>query len=215
MKPYKIFLQILVIVTAAELLTMAAVSGLGLRGGAYVFADAGLLVLLSAPFIHMWVVNGATRAYSLEAFLARTALEREESMREKAEASERRFRSLVGHLDAIVYEADAATGKFHFVSERAESILGYPAGRWIADPDFWIGMIHPDDRERAAERRRSATAEKREYRMEYRVLAADGRVVNVLDSVRVTRDEAGRPRQIHGVMLDLAGLSGSPKGLWE
>lgn len=76
----KYFLQILLIITAAELLTM-------------------------------------------------TALEREESMREKAETSERRFRDLVGHLDAVVYEADAATGKFLFVSECAGAILGYPAER--------------------------------------------------------------------------------------
>lgn len=125
----KYFLQILLIITAAELLTMTALSHLGIRGGAYVVADTGLLLLLSAPFIHLWVVNGATRSYSLEAFLAKTALEREESMREKAETSERRFRDLVGHLDAVVYEADAATGKFLFVSECAGAILGYPAER--------------------------------------------------------------------------------------
>lgn len=211
MKPVKIFLQILLIITAAEIVTMISLSHLGIKGSAYVIADTGLLLLLSAPFIHLWVVNGATRSYSVEVFLARTALEHEESMREKAENSERRFRNLLGRLDAVVYEADAATGKFLYVSDCVEDILGYPVETWLEAPDFWKSVIHPDDRDRVIERRRSATAEKREFRMEYRMISASGKLVEVLDSVRVARDDSGRPRQLHGVMLDKAGISGSEK----
>ncbi|MGE5699551.1 MAG: PAS domain-containing protein [Deltaproteobacteria bacterium] len=209
MKPIKIFLQILLVITAAEVMTMVMLSHLGLHGSAYIVADTGLLLLLSAPFIHLWVVNGATRSYSLEAFLARTALEHEESMREKAESSERRFRHMLGRLDAVVYEADAATGKFLFVSDCVESMLGYSVDRWLADPDLWASIVHPDDRDRAVERRKTAAAHKREFRMKYRAITAGGNVVELLDSVRVTLDEKGNPRKLHGVMLDRSGISES------
>ena len=45
---------------------------------------------------------------------------------EAHEAADLRFRELVEGLDAIVWEADAATGQFAFVSQQAQTILGYP-----------------------------------------------------------------------------------------
>ena len=59
-------------------------------------------------------------------------------------------------LDAIVWEADAATGQFAFVSQQAQSILGYPASRWIEEQDFWITVIHPEDREQTLKSFRAA-----------------------------------------------------------
>jgi len=39
--------------------------------------------------------------------------------------SAQRFRNLVHKLDAIVWEADATTMQFSFISQRAEELLGY------------------------------------------------------------------------------------------
>ena len=52
-------------------------------------------------------------------------LSEEERLQAARMASEQRFRDLVQGLDAIVWEADASTLTFSFVSERAEVILGY------------------------------------------------------------------------------------------
>src|SRR5262245_56845707 len=69
--------------------------------------------------------------------IARAAVERglRAELEQKALAalgqSERRFKDLVQSLNAIVWEADATSFDFTFVSEQAEAILGYPVAQWL------------------------------------------------------------------------------------
>src|SRR5690348_15495438 len=58
--------------------------------------------------------------------------------------SERKFKDLVQSINAIVWEADARTFEFSFVSEQAEPILGYPVEQWLREPQFWRNHLHPD-----------------------------------------------------------------------
>src|SRR5207247_568077 len=57
-------------------------------------------------------------------------LSEEERLQAARKESEKRFQDLVQGLDAIVWEADAATLRFSFVSQRAQTVLGFPTGRW-------------------------------------------------------------------------------------
>jgi len=125
-----------------------------------------------------------------------------ERLRTAAEASGRRLRELVQSIDAIVWEAEAKTHQFTFVSQRAEQILGYPVGQWLSQADFWEQHLHPLDREQAAGARRQAMAEGRDHSLEYRMLAADGRQVWLHDTVHVVLDAEGRPIQLRGVAID-------------
>jgi PAS domain S-box-containing protein len=207
MKPLVAFLRIIAVIALAELVTMTVLSHLGMKGGAYVLVDTTLLVLLSAPFIHLWVVNGAVRSSSFEALLTKATLQQEEAMREKAETSARHLSDLVNQLDAIVYEADRATGKFTFVSERARILLGYPAERWLSEQGFWASLLHPADRDRVVEQRRAAVAAERDYRLEYRMVASDGREVKVRDSLVVAPEKEGKTPQLRGVMVEMTGYA--------
>ena len=135
--------------------------------------------------------------------LRRLALEKAE-LAERVVESERRYRDLVQGLDAIVWEADAVSLRFSFVSQRAEALLGYPVAQWLAEPDFWATHLHPDDQERTMARRRAATAEGKDHEDEYRMVAADGGVFWFRDIRRVVKDpEAGQVRQLRGVMVDI------------
>src|SRR5205823_3247060 len=49
----------------------------------------------------------------------------------RIEEAEQRYRSLIQSVDAVVWEADAGTGAFSFVSRRAEDLLGYPVEQWL------------------------------------------------------------------------------------
>jgi PAS domain S-box-containing protein len=126
-----------------------------------------------------------------------------ERLRAAAESSERRLRDLVQTVDAIVWEANARTLEFTFVSQRAERILGYPAAEWCWNSDFWRDHIFPADRERVVAECRSASHKQDEFELEYRMVAADGRVVWLRDKVRVVRDAVGEPLQLRGVMVDV------------
>ena len=116
--------------------------------------------------------------------------------------SEERQRTLIEGAGAILWEADAVTWRFTFVSRQAEVILGYPVEQWY-EPGFWVDHIHPDDRESAAGFCMQATAEGRDHEFDYRMLAQDGRAVWLHDVVRVVQDEHGTARQLRGIMLDI------------
>jgi PAS domain S-box-containing protein len=70
--------------------------------------------------------------------------------------------------------------------------------------------VHPDDRERVfAEVERTHTAGE-DFRLEYRLIAADGRVVWVLDETSVVRDTDYRPMVLQGFLVDItAGIEGA------
>jgi PAS domain S-box-containing protein len=72
----------------------------------------------------------------------------EQAARLKSECLERRFRELIdGLIDAIVWECAPETLQFTFVSRSAERILGYPIEQWQTKPEFWVNILHPEDRD--------------------------------------------------------------------
>src|SRR5436309_12019297 len=93
----------------------------------------------------------------------------------------RRLRALVGDLDAVVWEADAASSRFTFVSQRAWSMLGYPPKLWLEDPSFWADHVHPDDREHAVKEFMAGVTEARPHDIEYRFIHKDGGIVWLRD----------------------------------
>ena len=132
----------------------------------------------------------------------------------EAVAAQQRFRDLVNSVEGIVWEADATTFQFLFVSNQAERILGEPVARWLSEPTFWKDHLHPDDREWAVSFRERATGEKRDHDFEYRMIAADGSVVWLRDLVTVVVDEE-RAARLRGVMVDITGRRRAEAALRE
>lgn len=122
--------------------------------------------------------------------------------RAEAFAAHQRFRDLVNSVEGIVWEADAQSFVFSFVSEQAERILGYPVEQWLREPTFWKDHLHSEDRDLAVQFRVQATTEKRSRDFEYRMIGADGRVVWLRDLVTVVVGN-GRTTQLRGVMIDI------------
>ncbi len=114
---------------------------------------------------------------------------------------DQRYKELVGTIDGIVWEADAQTFRFTFVSEQAERILGYPLEQWFV-PGFWESHIHPEDRERAIEHCVNSTSRLCKHDLEYRMTAADGRTVWVHHVISVLVEE-GRASKLRGVIVDI------------
>jgi two-component system, NarL family, sensor histidine kinase UhpB len=122
----------------------------------------------------------------------------EESLRRAMERAE----TLVHSIDGIVWEADASTFVFTFVSPQAERLLGYPCSRWLSEPGFWKDHIHPDDRDHALAYCLACTAQMRAHDFEYRMIAVDGREIWLRDLVSVEA-ENGRPKTLRGIMVDV------------
>lgn len=113
-----------------------------------------------------------------------------------------RFQGLVDSIDGIVWEADAETFTFTFVSRQAERLLGYPTEEWL-HPGFWLEHLHPDDREQAAAYCHDAILRCEDHEFDYRFIARDGRVLWLHDIVTVVT-ENGTPRWVRGVMIDIS-----------
>jgi PAS domain S-box-containing protein len=121
-----------------------------------------------------------------------------DDLRKAGERSE----ALVTNIDGIVWEADAQTFQFTFVSPQAERILGYPRSQWMTVPGFWKDHIHDEDRDRAVAFCVASTAQMRAHEFEYRMIAADGRAVWLHDLVSV-EVENGRAKTLRGIMVDV------------
>lgn len=116
--------------------------------------------------------------------------------------SKERYHTLMNSVDGIVWEADTETFAFSFVSEKAERLLGYPIERWINEPDFWKEHIYEDDRTWAVNYCALCTREGKSHQFEYRMIAADGRIVWLKDIVAVIV-ENDRPVRLSGIMVDI------------
>ncbi|WP_285640331.1 SpoIIE family protein phosphatase [Lentzea sp. NBRC 102530] len=110
---------------------------------------------------------------------------------------------LMDDLAVVVWRADARTRELTFVSREAERLLGHPVRSWLDDHAFWASIVHPDDREEA-ERARWHSAEGVDDReLTYRAHTAQGGFLWLNEKIRVLRDEAGAPRWLHGVLIDV------------
>ncbi len=114
-----------------------------------------------------------------------------------------RFKNLVDSVDGIVWEAEAATVTFTYVSRQAERLLGYPLEEWCR-PGFWRNHLHPDDRDWAFGYCTDHAARQEDHDFEYRFIAQDGRTVWLHDIVTVVGEE-GQPRWLRGIMVDTTG----------
>jgi PAS domain S-box-containing protein len=116
--------------------------------------------------------------------------------------AELRLRQLVESVQAILWRADATASTFTFVSGEAEALLGYPVSRWLSEVGFWSDHLHPEDREWATTLRARAAQEAKHHELEYRMIAADGRVVWLRDASRVVQP-GGNHRELVGMMIDV------------
>jgi PAS domain S-box-containing protein len=129
----------------------------------------------------------------------------EEMEREAArETAEYRYQRLVENLPLAVYlDRPDSTGTSEYISPAIEQMLGYPADRWKEDT-FFFSVLHPDDHERLhAEYEEWLSADDVIAHTEYRVFAADGRIVHVRDDQWTLRDADGNPEWVQGVMMDV------------
>lgn len=128
-------------------------------------------------------------------------------------AMQQHLSDMLQNINGIVWEADPATFNFSFVSAQSERILGYRPDEWYA-PGFWESRIHPDDRESAVRYCASQTQAGADHDFEYRMVASDGRVVWLKDSVRVGMRD-GQPVILRGIMFDISEQKAAQAALAE
>ncbi|MBI5757973.1 MAG: PAS domain S-box protein [Planctomycetales bacterium] len=149
--------------------------------------------------VHLQLSSTAEPQYFVAIILDITARKcAEAALRE----SQQTLEHIVHSVDGIVWEADARTFQFSFVSQQAERLLGYPLERWLTEPTFWKDHLHPQDRDSAVEFCVCASRKGQSHQFEYRMLSADGREVWLKDLVAVVLKD-GEPVKLRGIMVDI------------
>ena len=138
----------------------------------------------------------------LETEVHRRTDERDQVRKALAKA-ESDISDLVASLDAIVWEADAPTLELTFVSEGAKRLLGYSADQLGHQSGSWHRHVHPDDRERVLAATREAVRLDKKVSLEYRMLAADGRIRWFRDYVHPVGSPTASPNRLRGIILDV------------
>ena len=131
-------------------------------------------------------------------------LEIRERSRVEAELrhSQLKFETLVNSIEGVVWEADPKSFEFTFVSQQAEKLLGFARREWTTDPAFWIEHIYTDDQVLAHGLRMKALQQEKPTQIEYRMVAADGRIVWIRE-ISTFIFEHGVPQAMRGVFFDI------------
>ena len=125
------------------------------------------------------------------------------------------YKAIVETVPAIVFvAATGPNGRWYYVNEWIEPILGFSVEEWTGDENLWSRQLHPEDRDAAlaseAEQVSAAEADIAAGRepkwgtffLDYRMLHKDGRVVWVRDSSVLVRAPDGTLLW-HGIILDI------------
>lgn len=138
----------------------------------------------------------------------RQAEEDKAELAAQVQSQRHRLDNIIASVPGVVWEAwgepNSDTQRINFVSNYVETMLGYSVEEWLSIPAFWLSIVHPDDRERAA---RAAAADfagaKARNTREFRWVTKDGRVIWVQSISAVITDDEGRPVGSRGVTIDI------------
>jgi diguanylate cyclase (GGDEF)-like protein/PAS domain S-box-containing protein len=118
-------------------------------------------------------------------------------------AREAEHRALLAALPLVVYRVAPRPPYAPQYVSPGVAAFGYSLEEWLAEPDTWLRVLHPDDRERVVAETEGALAAGRSVDYEYRVIARDGSVRWIHDRGDFVRDASGEPLAWQGIMMDV------------
>ena len=115
--------------------------------------------------------------------------------------------TLLDEMPAVTWAA-YGDRTLHYVSPYSQVLLGYSPDEWLDDPDFWVALLHHEDRERVVEELEDAIddLDTSEIDLQYRMVDADGEDVELYERVLIERDRRGRPVALRGVITEVSDL---------
>src|ERR1700741_3840240 len=193
-----------IVTSAIVLMAGVAIWGAKHNFGPFVQPSPNVTLLLLISFV------GTSSLMTL--LVAAVTTERQQAEAEKwklgseLEHHRRRIEDVVSHVPGVVWEAwgkpDAQNQRIDFVSDHVEKMLGYSTEEWLSTPNFWLSIVHSDDKERAAAEASAIFASGKGGSSRFRWMHKDGRDVWVEAQSIVVCDESG-PVGMRGVTMDI------------
>lgn len=109
---------------------------------------------------------------------------------------------IIDNLNDLLWSASLDGSEILEVNDVFENFYGKSVKEFTDNPQLWIEMVHPDDKEIAIKSGedlfRKGTAE-----AEYRIVKPDGSIKWILDRKSLLKDETGEPIGIGGLAKDI------------
>jgi PAS domain S-box-containing protein len=123
------------------------------------------------------------------------------------ESQRQRLDNIVATVPGVVWEAwdqpDTEAYRTNFVSDYVETMLGYTPEEWRSTPNFWLTIVHPEDKKQVSSSAAASFATCKGATMEFRWLRKDGTSVWVESNFVVITDQSGKPVGLRGVNTDI------------
>lgn len=193
-----------IVTSAIVLMAGVAVWGMKHDYGPWVLASPNVALILLITFVG--TSSLMTLVVSAITYERRKAEADKSRLGSQLESQRRRIEDLVAHVPGVVWEAwgkpDVTSQRIDFVSSHVEKLLGYSQEEWLSTPNFWLTIVHPKDKERAAREAAAIFESGKGGTSRFRWLRKDGSSVWVEAQSVVVCDESG-PVGMRGVTMNI------------
>lgn len=169
---------------------------------------AGAVDFITKPFDVMEVtlrIKNFLRTRELYLQLRDYNVTLEKKVRERTKEvyqANKRFRRLTSELHDVVWSSSPDGKQILDINDACEGLYGVPAQQFIANPNLWIEMVHPEDRS-IAERSSKELLNNGRAEAEYRIVRPDGTIRWIRDRKSLLKDGQGNPVQMGGIANDI------------
>ena len=98
-------------------------------------------------------------------------------------AERARLQDIIDSIPGVVWEAwgspNSAEQRIDYVSNYVEKLVGYTPAEWLSEPNFWLKLVHSDDRDQAARVAADMFINGEAGENEFRWIAKDGRTISL------------------------------------
>ncbi len=113
--------------------------------------------------------------------------------------------SVAASIDGILWELDCTTGDIAHVSAGSEELLGFPAGRYLSDKTVWGLRVAEKELARVdAFYKQIGLSSETVFSIEFLAQAASGLQFLARETVKIHRDENGKPLRMAGLTTNIA-----------
>ncbi|PCC75676.1 PAS domain S-box-containing protein [Nannocystis exedens] len=117
------------------------------------------------------------------------------------------LQTLLANLPGVVYRcANDPEWSMQFISEGCYDLTGYAPDEFTSGRVHFAGLVHHEDRDRVREQVQQALADRRPFRVTYRLHTASGACKWLWAQGQGVLDAAGEPMAMEGVITDLSEL---------
>jgi diguanylate cyclase (GGDEF)-like protein/PAS domain S-box-containing protein len=116
--------------------------------------------------------------------------------------SEQRLENILNSLEEVVWSAQLNPLQLLYLNPAAEKVYGRSTSEFFNNPNLWLEVVHPEDRDRMAKTTQQML-EQGYLKVEYRILRPDGKVRWLSSRRHVTYDDNGIPKRIDGIIHDI------------